>query len=150
MNIQPLYASFFATMAFGIIFNVPKRTILSGGIIGMMGWLLYSWFLAAFQLNMIAATGIAAFFVATLSQGFARFHKMPVTIFSVAGVIPLVPGGLAYETMRSFIEDDYLTAISFATKTLLISGAIAFGLIFSGVLSQTLKRKDLHYVEKSS
>lgn len=149
MNVQAFYASFIATMAFGIVFNVPKKTVLSGGLIGMIGWVSFSWLTSIFQYNMVASTLIASFIVATLSQIFSRLHKMPVTVFSVAGIIPLVPGGLAYETMRHFIEDDYLAAIALATKTLLISGAIAFGLIFSGILSQTLQRKDYHGAKKS-
>lgn len=149
MDIQSLYSSFLATMAFGIIFNVPKKSILSGGLVGMLGWALYIWLIKKYQFDMVPATLIAAFFVATVGQVLARFFKMPATVFSIAGIIPLVPGSLAYDTMRHFIEDDYIPALELATKTLLISGAIAFGLIFSGVVSQTIKRKDQQYVEKS-
>ncbi|KXG44855.1 threonine/serine exporter family protein [Tepidibacillus infernus] len=142
MNFETFYTSFFATMAFGIIFNVPKRSMISGGIIGMLGWALYIWLTGQYHFDMVFATLIAAFFVATVSQLLARYHKMPVTVFSVSGIIPLVPGGLAYDTMRHFVENDYSIAIKYATKTLLISGAIAFGLIFSGVISQILRRND--------
>lgn len=149
IGFQPIYASLITTMAFGIIFNVPKKSIITGGIIGMIGWYVLILLTREHQFDMVSATLIAAFIVATSSQILARYQKMPVTVFSVAGIIPLVPGGLAYDTMRHFVENDYNVAMEFATKTLLISGAIAFGLIFSGVISQTIRRKDNRHVKKS-
>lgn len=149
IELQPLYTSLIATMSFGIIFNVPKRTIISGGIIGMIGWGIYTYLITIYYYDMIFATFIAASFVAFFSQILARIHKIPVTILSVSGIIPLVPGGIAYDSMRNFVENDYSTAIMLATKTLLLSGAIAFGLIFSGVISQTIKRKGQGNVKDS-
>lgn len=148
IELQPLYTSLIATMSFGIIFNVPKRTIISGGFTGMTGWGIYT-YLTTINYDMIFATFIAAIFVALFSQVLARIHKTPVTVLSVSGIIPLVPGGIAYDSMRNFIENDYSTAIMLATKTLLLSGAIAFGLIFSGVISQTIKRKGHGHVKDS-
>jgi len=108
----------------------------------MLGWVLYNWLSLDYHYDIVAATFISTLFVAIMSQLLARVQKMPVTVFSISGIIPLVPGGLAYETMRSFVENDYSIAIKLATKTLLLSGAIAFGLIISGVISQTMKRTD--------
>ena len=139
MEWKIVYSSLIATMAFGFIFNVPKKAIVSGGIIGMTGWITYV-YLSTYRLETISATLISAFIVATLSQFLAKYQKLPVTVFSVAGIIPLVPGGLAYETMRYFVENNYSFAIKYATKTLLISGAIAFGLIISGVISQIVRK----------
>lgn len=59
-------------------------------------------------------------------------------IFSVAGIIPLVPGGTAYNAMRHFVENDNLTAISFATRAFMVSGAIAMGLVFAEVIIQLI------------
>ncbi|OEG00309.1 hypothetical protein BHF71_05255 [Vulcanibacillus modesticaldus] len=149
LDLKPLYSSLIATMAFGIIFNVPKKTITSGGIIGMLGWSIYTWLIDVLKYEMVSATLVAAFFVANFSQVLARYHKIPVTVFSISGIIPLVPGGLAYDTMRNFVENDYLTGVRLGTKTLLISGAIAFGLIISGVISQTIRGKERNYVKES-
>jgi len=136
-----VYASLIATMAFGIIFNVPKRVLFTGGIVGMFGWLLFIWLSKSYNYDAVFATLAAAFVVASISQILARYLKMPATIFSIAGIIPLVPGGLAYDAMKHFVTDDYALAMEYAIKTLFISGSIAFGLIFSGIISQTLKRK---------
>lgn len=57
-------------------------------------------------------------------------------IFSIAGIIPLVPGSKAYNAMRHIVENDYLEAIAFASEALMISGAVAMGLVFAEVLIQ--------------
>lgn len=149
IELQPLYTSLLATMSFGIIFNIPKRTIISAGVTGMIGWGIYTYLITVSHYEMVFATFIAAIFVAFFSQILAKIHKIPVTVLSVSGIIPLVPGGIAYDSMRNFIENDYSTAIMLATKTMLLSGAIAFGLIFSGIISQTIKRKGQGHVENS-
>lgn len=140
MNAATFYTSFISTMAFGIIFNVPRRSLASGGLVGMLGWVIYISMLEYLHLDMVVATLISAFSIATLSQFLARYHKMPAILYSVSGIIPLVPGGLAYDTIRKFMDNNYTEGVQLGTKTLLIAGSIAFGLIFSGVLTDTLRR----------
>ena len=134
-----LVTSFIATGAFGIIFNAPKETLVKCGLIGMGGWLVY-YLLEGYCGNAILATLASTIFVAVISQELAKFNKTPVIIFSVAGIIPLVPGGLAYDAMRNFVENDYNTAIGLAAKVLMIAGSIAFGLVFSEVINQVIRK----------
>ncbi|NMD69716.1 threonine/serine exporter [Bacillus sp. DNRA2] len=138
MIIEQLITSFISTAGFGILFNVPKQTLLKCGMVGMVGWLIYV-LLDKDGVNAVMATLTASFFVAVISQIFAKLYKSPVIIFSVAGIIPLVPGGLAYDAMRHFVENDYNTAIALAAKATMLSGAIAMGLVFSEVVNQTIR-----------
>jgi uncharacterized membrane protein YjjB (DUF3815 family) len=71
-------------------------------------------------------------------------YRTPVIIFSVAGIIPLVPGGLAYDAMRNFVQNDYNAAINLAAKAFMISGSIAIGLIFSEVINQVIRNARLN------
>lgn len=141
MNLTALYTSFFATMAFGVLFNVPRKTLLSGGLVGMIGWAIYVTLTVEMKTNPVPATLLAAFSVATISQFLARRQKMPVTVFSISGIIPLVPGGMAYNTIRHFIENNYTEGARLGSITLLLAGSIAFGLIFSGVITETFSRR---------
>ncbi|GMB10105.1 threonine/serine exporter family protein [Thermolongibacillus altinsuensis] len=137
--IEQLLTSFIATAAFGIIFNVPKKLLLNGGLVGMIGWFIYISFVE-YDFDSVLATFVATFFIALISQLFARIYKTPMTIFSVSGIIPLVPGGLAYEAMRHFVINDYNLALQLAAKAFMISGAIAMGLVFSEVINQIIKK----------
>ncbi|MEH7548486.1 MULTISPECIES: threonine/serine exporter family protein [Bacillaceae] len=131
--------SFLATAAFGILFNAPKESLIKCGLIGMGGWLIY-FLLEGYNHDPIAATLAATIFIALLSQEMAKLYKMPVIIFSVAGIIPLVPGGLAYDAMRNIVENNYNDAIALAARVLMLAGSIAFGLVFSEVINQIAKK----------
>ncbi|MEW9050886.1 MAG: threonine/serine exporter family protein [Neobacillus sp.] len=134
-----LVTSFVATAAFGVIFNAPKETLIRCGLVGMGGWLIY-YVTEDYTENAILATLGATIFIGVVSQELAKFYKTPVIIFSVAGIIPLVPGGLAYDTMRKFVESDYYTAVALGAKVTMLSGSIAFGLVFSEVINQLIRK----------
>lgn len=138
--IEQVVTAFIATAGFGIIFNVPKRTLLQCGFAGAIGWIAY-FLLVRFQFDQVFATFIASLIVAIISHIFAKMYKTPMIIYSVAGIIPLVPGGLAYRAMRQIVLHDYTKAIEFASVAFMISGAIAMGLVFSEVLNQMFVKK---------
>lgn len=155
--IYQLLLSFSAAAAFGVLFNAPRRMLLHCGVVGAVGWLA---FISARVLleDQVVATFIGAFTIAMLSHVFARRRKMPMILFSVSGIIVLVPGLTAYNAMRHVVEQDYLMAIELGTRVMLISGAIAMGLVFAEIIMQiylkayrkvmgTRKRKGLVDVE---
>ena len=139
MIITQLITSFIASAGFGIIFNAPRNALVQCGAIGMFGWILY-YLLVERGLNVVPATIFAAMLVAILSQICAKYYKMPIIIFNVSGIIPLVPGGVAYNAMRNFVENDYYTAVQLSTEVMLIAGGIAIGLMFSEVVNQIIRK----------
>ncbi|NWL89919.1 MULTISPECIES: threonine/serine exporter family protein [unclassified Paenibacillus] len=144
--ILQLITSFLASAAFVVIFNAPRRTLLQCGLSGMLGWAAY--YLLTPRIDTIFATVTATFIVGVISQFFARIYKKPVIIFSVAGIIPLVPGGLAYDAMRRFVENNYDAAIQLAAQAFLISGSIAIGLVISEVLNQLIRKLPIRVPNK--
>jgi len=138
--ILQLITSFIAAATFCILFNAPRRALLQCGIAGAVGWIAYLQLERGW--DTVIATFGATVIVGVVSQIFARSFKMPVIIFSVGGVIPLVPGGMAYDAMRRFVEKDYTTAVQIATQAFLLSGAIAAGLVLSEVLGQMFRRNN--------
>ncbi len=110
MVIQQLITSFIASAAFGVLFNVPKNRLIQGGLSGMIGWICY-FLLVEKGADSVIATLFAAIIIGIVGQIFARIYKTPVIIFNVAGIIPLVPGGTAYDAMKHFVLNDYSTAI---------------------------------------
>jgi uncharacterized membrane protein YjjB (DUF3815 family) len=141
--VEQLITSFIATGAFGIIFNAPKQSLIKCGLVGAVGWLIYI-VMEYNHFDAIVATLVASFFIAVMSQAMSKIYKTPIIIFSVSGVIPLVPGGLAYDAMKYFVLNDYTSAVTLAAKVFMISGAIAIGLIFSEVINQVIRQSKLH------
>ncbi len=137
--LQNLLISFIATSCFGIVFNVPIKTIPWCGMVGSIGWTT-NYLLIKNGLNAVHASLVGAFIVAIVAYIFARQFRMPMIIFSVSGVIPLVPGGMAYNAMRSMLENDYVAGVEGIVRALMTSGALAMGLVFAEVLMQLLFR----------
>ncbi|TGB04916.1 threonine/serine exporter family protein [Halobacillus salinus] len=137
--VEQLITSFIASAAFGVIFQAPKSTLFKCGLVGSTGWIIYRIFVE-WDLNEITGTFVASFVIAMIAQFFARKYKTPVIVFSVAGIIPLVPGGLAYDAMRHFVQNNYETALPISAKAFMVSGAIAIGLVLSEVINQSVKK----------
>lgn len=129
--------SFFASAAFGVLFNTPRTSLVKCGFVGMIGWVLYYW-LVENEINSILATLFAAFVVGIIGHFFAKRYKTPIIIFTVSGIIPLVPGGLAYDSMKHFVQNDYNMAVQLAAEVLMLAGAIAMGTILAEVMNQLI------------
>lgn len=132
-----MICSFIATATFGIIFNAPKNMLFHCGIVGAIGWLVYLAFTNQ-GVDIVPASFAGSFVIAILAHLYAKRFKKPMLIFNVAGIIPLVPGGMAYNTMRHIVENDYTMGIEYAVKTSLVTGAIVMGLVFAEVFMQLI------------
>jgi|SRR5699024_2725932 len=139
MILEQLIVSFIASTGFAILFNVPRKSLWQCGSVGMLGWIIYVILARSFDINIVIATLIAAIFVGILSQIFAKWFRTPIIVFNIAGIIPLVPGGLAYETMSLLVVNEYDSAIAAAVTVLMLSGAIALGLVVSEIANQMIR-----------
>ncbi|MFJ8263216.1 threonine/serine exporter family protein [Rummeliibacillus sp. NPDC094406] len=129
--------SFIGTAGFGVIFNAPKRLLFHCGLVGMTGWLIYYAFIQK-GVDAVFATFAGAFIISIVAHVLARQFKTPMIVFSVAGIIPLVPGGLAYNAMRTIVENDYVKSIQYGARVFIIAGAIVMGLVFAEVFMQLI------------
>ena len=95
-TILAIVESFLATLAYAILFNVPKQYYTACGITGLAGWIVY---LAMCQVTTVAlASFVGTLAVVLISRIFTVRKKCPITIFLVSGIIPLVPGAGIYYT----------------------------------------------------
>lgn len=134
-----LILSFFATAGIGVIFNVPRKNLIYCGFVGVIGWMIY-FILTEHGMDVVNASFFSAFVIAIVSHLYARRFKMPMIIFIIGGIIPLVPGGMAYNAMRNVVEADYIQGLQYGFKAFLITGAIVIGLVFAEVLIQLIFR----------
>ena len=94
---------------------------------------------------------LASCFVGVLSEIFARFRKEASTVFTIPGIICLVPGSNIYYTMAAILEQNFNQAASVGTETLMMAGAIAAGLLIVGSLIRILRsviRRTVNLKEK--
>ncbi len=133
--------AFLGSMGSGLTFNVKGRKLIFTGLSGAAGWLVYL-LIYSFSDSSIFSTFVGAVAVGFYSETAARLMKSPSTVFSIPGILPLVPGITAYEMIQAVTENDMADAMAKMVNTLGGAGAIAFGiLLVTAVFRGISKRK---------
>ena len=69
-------------------------------------------------------------------RNFSYYYKNPATVFLILGILPLVPGGGMFFTMRAFVSGSVETALELGYTTLGAAGAIALGIAIVSVIAR--------------
>ena len=131
--------AFLATVAFGVLFQGPKRILWRSGLIGGLGWMVFIGLKELFAVHSFSANFLATVLIALVSEIFARIWKEPVTVFEIPAIIPLVPGFGMYRGMN-YILQDY---VGYGSEVLLGAAmdacAIALGIMMVSGVFRALK-----------
>lgn len=128
-----MIGSALGTVAFGVLFGVPKRALLPVGIVGGMSWGVAG-ALQLMGLSRVAAIFLAAASITSSGSLLAQGMKMPITVFIVPSLIPLVPGATAYFAMLDFLNGHIDDGLLRASQVVLVGGSLALGVVVTGSL----------------
>ena len=123
--------SYTASLFFCVIFDAPRKLYLSCGFVGACGWMVYILFYQGLNIHTIYSSFFGSFTLGLISHYMARKKREPAIIFMVTGIIPLVPGGLAFDATKNLVLLQFGKAINTMLEVTLIAGAIALGLLLS-------------------
>lgn len=126
---------FAGTIAYAVLFNVPKRYYLSCGLTGLAGWLVFA------SVDSRGSSAVAAFLgalvVVLISRMLTVRMKCPITIFLVSGIFPLVPGAGVYYTAYYLVTNQ----LGLAAQKGLDSVKTAFGIVLGIVFIVSIPRE---------
>ena len=149
MNIiLQFFFSFVASFSFGILFNIPRKHLIASGITGACAWLTYYILLQGFDINPLLSNFAGAIMLTTFSIIFTKKFRAPIIVFVTCGLIPLVPGGKAYEAVRNIVESDYPKALESGAQAALISFSIAMGIILTEMIYELFRNISNRVKEK--
>ncbi|MYV18357.1 threonine/serine exporter family protein [Furfurilactobacillus milii] len=128
-----------ATVGFGIILNIPRHALNVAGWIGAAGWAIYELIVlksgAQISLAQMAIGMLTAgLLIGVLSNWAARVKHMPVILFNIPSLVPLVPGGQAYQVIRNLVTGHGNIALDYLGQVIAIAGMIALGFLLSELL----------------
>lgn len=126
--VSQIISAFFATLSFSILFNVSKSELFFCGMTGAIGWLFYN-IVLYFDFSTITASFISTLVITAISRFLANIRKLPLTVFLISSIIPLVPGAGIYYTMLNLIDGNNASAALKGIETFKIAGVIAIGII---------------------
>ncbi len=132
-------AACIGTVAFALLFQVPKKYYGLCGLIGGIGWVCYEIFLL--WCSAPISTFIANVAVVFLSRLFAVKKRCPVTVFLISGIFPLVPGAGIYWTAYYIVTNDLEQAGQRGFLTLKVAVAIVLSILLVFEFPQGLFRK---------
>lgn len=122
-------AAFLGTIAFSILFSVPKEHYPLCGFIGGAGWLICWFFIHGLHTGPVEANFAATVFITLASRIGSTVKKCPVTLFLIAGIIPEVPGIGIYRTIYYSLLDNQKLSLHYGRETLGIAIAMVLGII---------------------
>ncbi|HIW71536.1 MAG TPA: threonine/serine exporter family protein [Candidatus Levilactobacillus faecigallinarum] len=131
--------TYVATIAFGILLNIPRKALNMGGWIGVLGYLIYR-FTVLWGGGYVIGNLLGAVVIGVASLQAARWKKMPMILFNIPALVPLVPGGQAYQMVKNFALGQNSQAMVFLLQVVMISGAIAFGFLLSELVNRLRQR----------
>lgn len=136
--------TYVATIAFGILINIPRRALNVGGWIGVLGYVLYR-FTVLWGGGYVIGNLLGAVAIGVASLQAAKIKRMPMILFNIPAIVPLVPGGQAYQMIKNFALGQNATAFVFLLQVVMISGAIAFGFLLSELVNRIQRRFWRHH-----
>ena len=125
--IQILMATLGA-LGFSVLFHVRGWKLVLAALGGGLSWSLY------LVLGPIVPGGftryfISAFFVAVYAEFLARRLKTPATTFLISCIIPHIPGGALYHTMRYALLKEWSSCFQQAFHTVMLALGLALGIV---------------------
>ena len=125
-----------------MIFSIRPRHLPIAFFGGVLGWLL---FLSAHRVwdSRAIAMMAAAFGVTVYSDIAARLFRLPVSVIYTPAIIPLIPGGHLYYSLRGFVTDSHETFYEYGSLLLEDTLGIVLGslIVLTFVSAVTSKKR---------
>ena len=146
MFIESIFASI-ASVGFAMVFNVPKYTLIYCAFGGAITYVARTLFLHL-GLGIEISTFLASTFIGIVALYWSRKYLIPRPVYTVASIIPMIPGTFAFTAMISLVDmnshgvtPDLIEAfIENGLKAVAILGAISFGLALPSLYFMRLNR----------
>ena len=128
-------------VGFAMVFTVPKKMLVYCAIGGAFSHSV-RFLLMNVGLQIEWATLIASMAMGFLGLYWSKKHLVPRPVFTVASIIPMIPGSFAFLTVISLLElntagysvEIMELVVENGFKTLFILGALSFGLAVPSIL----------------
>lgn len=127
-----------SAVGFSVMLNIPRKLIIFPAIVGSISFFTYL-LIENNGRDFIIATVAGSFVVGVLGEIFASFNKQPSTLFTIPGILPLVPGYAIYYAMLYLVQNNLSSASEKATAALFTAIAIACGIALSATIMRKLR-----------
>jgi uncharacterized membrane protein YjjP (DUF1212 family) len=126
-----------ASLAFGVLFAVPRRFAWAAMVSASIGWIATA--LGTRYLPPHVASFVASLAVCLFANGAARATQRPAQLYQLPGMMLLVPGSVGFLSLEDFLRGDFQSGQAKGFTMLLIAGGIVTGVLVANVLLPSKK-----------
>lgn len=123
------FFSFFVSSSTAILNKVERKYYLLCGCCGMVTSLAYS--SASDYVSAPMASLLTCIALTVISQLLGHLVERPSLIFTISGIMPIVPCSLLFKTFNALAENDYNQSLSYGAQAILVGVSIALGFFFN-------------------
>lgn len=134
--IVQLIVAVISTLAFAVLFHVPRKEYFYCAVNGGLGWMVYKFSLSC-GFGVPVSSLWATLTLTLVARILSALRKMPSTVFLLAGIFTLVPGSGVYYTAYYLIMNELSQCTAKGIETFKVAGAIVLGIIFGLALPQS-------------
>ena len=145
--IANLACSFIGTIAYAVMFQVPRRFYIGCGITGSVGWMMYKF--ASVYCSVAAASFIGTVCAVLVARMLTVRLKCPITIFMISGIITLVPGAGIYFTAYYLVTNQFAMAAAKGIGAIKVAFGIVLGIVCIVSVPREVFQKE-YWVERKS
>lgn len=127
------------SLGFSIYFRVREKNVIAAMAGGAIGWIVYLIFFH-FTEDLFISNFAAAFIVFVWAEIMARILKAPSNTYLIPGIIPLIPGGSLYYTMKGVVDGNHQMFAESGKNTVFVTFGMAAGMVVAAVV--------FHYIIK--
>jgi uncharacterized membrane protein YjjB (DUF3815 family) len=128
-----------AILGFSIRSNIYGWKLVFTSLGGALSWGLYLMFLA-WSNSLLLSIFLSTALVCLYSELVAKAYHVPVAVFVICAIIPLVPGSGLYYSMTAYISGNINDAMRLMGNTLMIAGTISVAIALVSSLANIFKK----------
>jgi uncharacterized membrane protein YjjP (DUF1212 family) len=121
-----------SSLAFGILFQVPRRYIWAALVSGATGYAVTA--IAVRHLPGHVAAFAAALAVCVLANALARRTNRPAQLFQLPGMMLLVPGSIGFAGLGAILRGNVDVGVEKGFTMALVAAALVIGVLVSNVI----------------
>lgn len=144
-----------AAVGFGMIFNVPRRSLPAVAMLGIIGMFTRNFLAFYLDLGVIIGSLVGASLISIIAIRLVQPTRSPNHVLSIPSVIPMVPGIFMYRGIFGFIQmgrevEGVLRSLDFLISAGLIVLCLSIGVAIPNIFARrwvaTTRKKHLQHL----
>lgn len=127
-----------ASLAFGVVFQVPRRWLWGALASGATGYVVSALGVRQVLPGHVSAF-VAALAVCMLANALARVTERPAQLFQIPGMMLLVPGSFGFSSLGDFLDGQLEAGARKGFTMALVTAALVIGVLVANVVLPSRK-----------